>query len=110
MFSAASLFLYPSKMEAFPIPLTEAMACEVPIITSKIFGLKEVAGDGGVLIDPDSIDEIEAALLEALSDAQALQSLSEMSRIRGQVFSWDRCAGETLAILNSLGPATDSDS
>ncbi|HKJ38999.1 MAG TPA: glycosyltransferase family 1 protein, partial [Anaerolineales bacterium] len=44
VFSLASLYLYPSNLEAFPIPLTEAMACGTPILTSNVNGLKEIAG------------------------------------------------------------------
>jgi glycosyltransferase involved in cell wall biosynthesis len=44
------VFLYPSNLEAFPIPVMEAMACGVPIVTSNANGLREIAADAAVLI------------------------------------------------------------
>ena len=58
VFSLADLFLYPSNLEAFPIPLTEAMACGTPILTSNVNGLKEIAGDAALLIDPSDTEQI----------------------------------------------------
>ncbi len=101
-YSGADLFLYPSKMEAFPIPLTEAMACGVPIVTSKVFGLAEVAGEAGILVDPDSVDEIASSILRVLTDDDLHAELARQSEKRGREFSWERCAGETLGVLNGL--------
>jgi glycosyltransferase involved in cell wall biosynthesis len=101
-YSGADLFLYPSKMEAFPIPLTEAMACGVPIVTSKVFGLAEVAGEAGIMVDPDSVDEIASSILRVLTDDDLHAELVRQSEKRGREFSWQRCAAETLGVLNGL--------
>jgi glycosyltransferase involved in cell wall biosynthesis len=47
----AELYLYPSNVEAFLIPLTEAMACGTPIITSNANGLKEIAGEAALFVN-----------------------------------------------------------
>jgi glycosyltransferase involved in cell wall biosynthesis len=52
IYTASELLLYPSNLEAFPIPITEAMRCGVPIVTSRINGLAEIAGDAAILVDP----------------------------------------------------------
>ena len=52
IYSASDLYLYPSNQEAFPIPLTEAMACGTPIVTSRANGLEEIAGPAALLVDP----------------------------------------------------------
>jgi glycosyltransferase involved in cell wall biosynthesis len=51
-YSLADLFLYPSNVEAFPIPITEALACETPIVTSDANGLKELVGEAAMLVNP----------------------------------------------------------
>ena len=102
VYSLASLYLYPSNLEAFPIPLTEAMACGTPIVTSNINGLEEIAGDAALLVDPTNPQDIASALEEVLSDPTLSQSLSERGLERSKRFTWDRCARETLAILEQV--------
>jgi glycosyltransferase involved in cell wall biosynthesis len=68
VFSLADLYLYPSNLEAFPIPLTEAMACGTPILTSNVNGLKEIAGDAALLVDPTDTEAIANAIAQILSD------------------------------------------
>ena len=99
VFSLASLYLYPSNLEAFPIPLTEAMACGTPILTSNVNGLKEIAGEAAVLMDPSDTTSIADGITRILSDSQLRQSLSCRGRERSELFSWDRCAADTLALL-----------
>jgi glycosyltransferase involved in cell wall biosynthesis len=105
VYSAASLFLYPSNLEAFPIPLTEAMACGTPIVTSRVNGLREIAGDAALFVDPNSSAEIADAMTRVLSDESIRRELSRKGLERSSIFSWDRCARETLGILESLEPS-----
>jgi glycosyltransferase involved in cell wall biosynthesis len=102
VYTLADLFLYPSWVEAFPIPVLEAMACGVPVITSRANGLQEIAGDAAFLVDPGDPQEIAAALDEVLGNAQLRQSLSEQGLARAQHFSWRTCAEETLKVLQGL--------
>jgi glycosyltransferase involved in cell wall biosynthesis len=101
-YSLADLFLYPSNMEAFPIPITEAMACGTPIITSNANGLKEIAGDAAVLVNPSRPEEIAAAIQQVLIDSDLQYSLSAKSLERAKIFRWEKCAEETLAILERV--------
>jgi glycosyltransferase involved in cell wall biosynthesis len=101
-YSLADVFLYPSHMEAFPIPITEAMACGTPIITSNANGLKELAGDAAFFVDPRKPDEIADAIYEVVSDSHLQKSLSTKGLERAKSFRWEKCARETLAILESL--------
>jgi len=103
-YSLADLFLYPSNVEAFPIPLTEAMACGTPIVTSDANGLKEIVGDAALLVNPQHPDEIAQAIERLLSDPSLQHSLSTKALERATMFRWEKCARETLAILESLGP------
>lgn len=99
VFSLADVFLYPSNLEAFPIPLTEAMACGTPILTSNVNGLKEIAGDAALLIDPSDAERIANGMVRILSNSELCQSLSRKGLERSSLFSWDLCAKRTLALL-----------
>ena len=102
VFSLADLLLYPSNLEAFPIPLTEAMACGTPILTSNVNGLKEIAGDAALLIDPSDTEQIVSNMARILSDAKLRESLRRKGLERSSLFSWDLCAKNTLALLERV--------
>lgn len=102
VFSLASLYLYPSKLEAFPIPLTEAMACGTPILTSNVNGLKEIAGEAALLMDPSDTGSIANGIARILSDPQLSESLSRKGLERSTRFTWDQCAKNTLALLEKV--------
>lgn len=102
VFSLADLYLYPSNLEAFPIPLTEAMACGTPILTSNVNGLKEIAGDAALLMDPTDTGSIADGIARILSDAHLRQTLSCKGLERSRLFTWDVCARNTLAVLESV--------
>jgi glycosyltransferase involved in cell wall biosynthesis len=99
IYTLADLYLYPSNLEAFPIPVTEAMACGTPVVTSNANGLAEIAGGAALLVDPQNTEEIAAAIGCVLQDSQLRRSLSTRGLERARAFSWDNCAAQTLAIL-----------
>jgi len=103
VYRLSELFLYPSNQEAFPIPLTEAMTCGVPIVTSKVNGLQEIAGDAAVLVDPRDPDDIAAGVRRILADPGLRARLSAAGLERSQQFSWESCGRRTLEILESVG-------
>lgn len=102
VYSQADLYLYPSNLEAFPIPITEAMACGTPIITSSVNGLVEIAGDAAVFVDPRDAEAIAGAIGQILNDETLQKQLSKKGLARSTKFSWDRCAADTLEILNNV--------
>ena len=102
VFSLASLYLYPSNLEAFPIPLTEAMACGTPILTSNVNGLKEIAGDAALLMDPNDTDSIADGIVRILSNKELHHTLSCKGMERSSLFTWDRCAQDTLSLLERV--------
>jgi glycosyltransferase involved in cell wall biosynthesis len=99
VYSMAALLLYPSNLEAFPIPLTEAMACGTPIVTSNVNGLKEIAGEAAVLVDPKDAEAIRDAINRVLSDQMLGDKLAARGLARVKQFSWDVCASKTLSVL-----------
>ena len=102
VFSLASLYLYPSNLEAFPIPLTEAMACGTPILTSNINGLKEIAGDAAILVDPGDTESIASGISQILNDTEQQDALSRKGLERSTLFNWDLCARNTLGLLERV--------
>ena len=102
-FRGAELFLYPSNMEAHPIPVTEALATGTPIVTSNAYGLKELAGDAALLVEPSDPDAIAAAVLRLMNEPELRQELQRRAEIRSKLFDWDVCARRTLAILERVG-------
>jgi glycosyltransferase involved in cell wall biosynthesis len=85
----ASLFLYPSLRESFGIPLVEAMACGVPLITSNTSSMPEIAQDAALIIDPFKPETIATAIQELWQDANLQQSLVAKGIMRAKYFSWD---------------------
>jgi glycosyltransferase involved in cell wall biosynthesis len=105
VYSLADLYLYPSNLEAFPIPLTEAMACGTPIVTSDRNGLQEIAAGAAMHVDAEDPVAICDAMRHVLTDEQVAASLSAAGIRRSQAFSWERCGRETLAVLEAEGAA-----
>jgi glycosyltransferase involved in cell wall biosynthesis len=103
LFRQADLFLYPSNMEAHPIPVTEALATGTPIVTSNAYGLKELAGDAALLVDPADPDAIAAAVLRLFDEPALREALQARAEIRSKLFDWGVCARKTLAILEKVG-------
>lgn len=88
---ALSLVL-PSTFEGFGIPIVEAMYCDVPVITSNITAMPEVAGDAALLIDPYSIESITNAMIKMATDKKIRNSLIKKGKKRREIYSWDRTA------------------
>jgi glycosyltransferase involved in cell wall biosynthesis len=96
LFAAASAFAFPSLNEGFGLPLLEAMSREVPVVTSNVSALPEVAGDAALLVDPTSVDELARGITRVLIDKELRKRLVAAGRERPQAFSWERCARGTL--------------
>lgn len=107
IYSMAELFLYPSFSEAFPIPITEALACGTPIVTSTLNGLQEIAGDAGLAVDAGDPRAIAEAMGRVLTDPGLRASLAARSLARAEMFSWTRCARQTLDVLESVAGRRD---
>lgn len=83
--------VYVSYFEGFGIPVIEAYRCDVPVITSNVTSMPEVAADAALLVDPFDIESIANAMIE-IQDENVRKSLIEKGRIRKDDFSWDKTA------------------
>lgn len=98
----AFLFVYPSFYEGFGIPILEAMAAGIPVITSNVSALPEVAGDSALLVNPYHWQEISTAMLRLLSDQAAYKKLAQKGLERAGKFSWEETAAKTLDLFEKL--------
>jgi glycosyltransferase involved in cell wall biosynthesis len=102
VYSGAEVFLYASNLEAFPIPITEAMACGTPIVTSSANGLEEIAGDAAVFVDPTRPQAIAEGLAAVQGRPELRAELSARGLERARRFTWERCAAQTLRLLGGV--------
>jgi glycosyltransferase involved in cell wall biosynthesis len=102
LYSMAEVFAFPSLCEGFGLPVLEAMACGTPVVTSTVSALPEVAGDAALLVDPESVPQIAAAIDRLTRDTQLAGSLRERGLIRATAFSWDATARTVLGLLEPI--------
>lgn len=103
LYRGAHLFVYPSLYEGFGLPILEAMACGIPVITSNISSMPEVAGDAAVLVDPRDPEGLASAMASVLTDEALREKLRQKGIARARGFSWDAVARKTLEVYTSLG-------
>jgi glycosyltransferase involved in cell wall biosynthesis len=99
LYSHARFLAMPSLYEGFGLPLLEAMQYGTPVLTSHEGSMAEVVEDGGLLIDPFSVESISAGIQEMLADDNLVKTLGDNARRRAQDFSWDKCAAETMNVF-----------
>lgn len=102
LYRAARVFAFPSLYEGFGLPVLEAFASNVPVVTSTTSALPEAAGDAAVLVNPESEGEIADALRMVLGDAGLVQDLRRRGVERARKFSWERCATETVTVYHRV--------
>lgn len=95
-------FVYPSLAEGFGLPPLEAMACGVPVITSRTTALPEVCSSAALYVDPTDIDDLARAIKLLVGDAAIRQRFSNLGRERAALFTWERAAEQTLNVLRSV--------
>jgi alpha-1,3-rhamnosyl/mannosyltransferase len=100
--AAAHLFVYPSLYEGFGFPVAQAMAAGVPVITSNVSALPEVAGNAALLVDPRSQGELRAALVRMLESADLRRALGMAGRERARDFRWQVCAAKSLEFFRRI--------
>lgn len=89
---SALAMVYVPYFEGFGIPILEAMNCDVPVITSNITSMPEVAKDAAVLVDPFSVESIADGMIRIHKDEHFRNALIEKGRKRRLDFSWDKTA------------------
>ena len=100
--AAAAVFAYPSLYEGFGFPVAQALAAGVPVITSNVSSLPEVAGDAALLVDPRSASELRDAMARLLLAPDLRAELAARGRCRAREFRWETCAARSLRFFQEL--------
>lgn len=101
LFAGARLFAFPSLYEGFGLPVLEAMASGVPVVTSNSSSLPEVAGDAAASCAPEDVDALTSLLWQGLEDEEWRAEAIQRGFLQAAKFSWKRCAQETADIYRS---------
>lgn len=96
LYSAATVFCFPSLYEGFGLPVIEAMACGAPVVCSDLPVLRELAAGAAVLVRPGDADELTTALREVVEDAARRTQLAAAGPARAAQYTWERTARLTL--------------
>ncbi len=105
LYSHASIFVCPSVYEPFGIINLEAMACQAPVVASRVGGIKEVVVDGetGLLVPPDHPRELAAAIRRLLNETGLREQFRAQGRKRvEQLFSWQAIARRTVTLYEAV--------
>ena len=102
LYRDAVAFAYPSLLEGFGLPVLEALLASTPVLTSATTATAEVAGDAGVLVNPESVDSIAAGLRQVVCDDALRASLVAAAPGQAARFTWERHLDDTVAIYRRM--------
>jgi glycosyltransferase involved in cell wall biosynthesis len=102
LYRGASMFIFPSLYEGFGLPILEAMASGVPVVTSDRASMPEVAGDAAILVDPHDPRAIAEAMAQVLAEDRLREALAQKGLERARRFTWDAVAQKTLELYAAL--------
>lgn len=94
-YSAAEVFVFPTRYEGFGLPVLEAMACGCAAVTSANSSMREVAGEAAMYADPESVEDLARAIRRVLEDPATREDLEVLGQDRAKMFCWEDCARAT---------------
>jgi glycosyltransferase involved in cell wall biosynthesis len=98
LYQGADVFLYPSLFEGVGLPVLEAMASGVPVVTSDRSSLPEIAGDAALVVDPTDEARLSEAMERLLDDKGLREEMMRRGLVRSAGFRWEATAKEILRI------------
>jgi len=102
LLQSATALTFISLYEGFGLPITEAFASELPVITSNCTSMPEVAGNAAIIVDPLNPQEIAAALEAIIQDTTLVKQLKVAGLTRSRLFSWEENAKKTASIYKAM--------
>jgi glycosyltransferase involved in cell wall biosynthesis len=102
LYCRASIFAFPSLDEGFGMPVLDAMARGVPVLTSNVSAMPEVAGDAALLVDPTDVESIADGLRQLTTDAALRERLIRAGYARIKEFTWEKSVEATWEVYQEL--------
>ena len=102
LYQRARIFAFPSLEEGFGIPVLEAMAHQIPVVASNRSALPEVVGNAALLVDPEDVDELGAALELLATDDSLREDLARRGLDRARQFTWESAVERTWSVYEEL--------
>jgi glycosyltransferase involved in cell wall biosynthesis len=102
LYNLADAFVFPSLYEGFGLPVVEAMACGLPVITANGSALVEVAGEAAELVDPHAVGSIADGLYRVLTQPERRAELRHCGLARAAAFSWTASARQTAEVYRQI--------
>lgn len=103
LYANAKALVFPTLYEGFGFPVIEAMLCGTPVITSTTSSLPELAGDAGILVNPESVDAIADAMALLMNDVDLYNQLVEKGYEQAKKFTWDIAAKQVMNVFEEIG-------
>ncbi len=102
LYQRARIFAFATLDEGFGIPVLEAMAHGIPVVTSDRSALPEIAANAAILVDPYKSEQIEAALRSLIESPSLCADMAVRGRARAELYPWSRTVDETYAVYREL--------
>ncbi len=102
LYSAASAFIFPSRHEGFGIPILQAFACRIPVTASCIPPFQEIGKKAILYFNPIDRKEMARAISSVVTDEKLREELIKKGSERVKKFSWEKCAQDTLEVINKM--------
>jgi len=102
LLAGATLFVYPSIYAGFALPVAQAMAAHVAVVTSNVSSMPEVGRDAAVMVDPHDPEEIAAGITRLLESDDERAKLARYGRARAEKYRWEKCAEDSLAFFRRV--------
>ena len=99
---SASALVFASLAEGFGLPVLEAFAAQVPVVTSNTTSLPEVTGDAALTVDPLDVAALSAAMSRVIGDEVLANDLKQRGLLRAQTFNWQTCAAATVGVYQEV--------
>lgn len=102
LYSGAAFFAYPSLYEGFGLPIVEALACGVPVLTGDNSCLPEAGGPGAIYVRAEDVGSIAEGIVRLGTDAALRTRLAAAGQEHAAHFTWERSAQQLLSAYHKL--------
>ncbi|MBV9772074.1 MAG: glycosyltransferase family 4 protein [Bryobacterales bacterium] len=102
LYLTASIFAFPSLDEGFGMPILDAMARGVPVLTSNVSAMPEVAGGAALLVDPTDVGSLTIGLRQLATDSGLRETLTRAGLARASQLTWEKSLEATWKVYEEL--------